>query len=53
MVRTSIRPGLVLGMAATLTLATAPVAVAAPGDLDTSFGRGGKVVTDVTNAATG
>ncbi|HEX2424412.1 MAG TPA: delta-60 repeat domain-containing protein, partial [Actinomycetota bacterium] len=31
MVRTSIRPGLVLGMAATLTLATAPVAVAAPG----------------------
>jgi uncharacterized delta-60 repeat protein len=53
MVRTSIRPVLVLGMAAALTLATAAVAVAAPGDLDTSFGRGGKVVTDVTKRGDG
>ncbi len=48
MIRSSIRALLVLATAAALTLVTAPGALAAPGDLDTSFGRSGKVVTDVT-----
>ncbi|MGZ4136650.1 MAG: hypothetical protein ACXVPX_03685 [Actinomycetota bacterium] len=53
MIRSSIRPLLVLATAAALTLATAPGALPAPGDLDTSFGRSGKVVTDVTKRGDG
>jgi uncharacterized delta-60 repeat protein len=48
MARSSMRSLLVLATAGALTVSSAPGALAAPGDLDPSFGRGGKVVTDVT-----
>jgi uncharacterized delta-60 repeat protein len=47
MSRSRLRPSLVLAAVA-LAMWTAPVALAAPGDLDPSFGRNGKVITDVT-----
>jgi uncharacterized delta-60 repeat protein len=48
MFRSRIPPLLALAAGATLVLATAPGALAAAGDLDPSFGRSGKILTNVT-----